>query len=163
MKKKLIELLNDYKKRAIKRKEAFNLLPRPLDKEEVEVLVQGLTLDNLDQESFAIFNVEQLDQLIISLLKNGVRRGTFPSSYVKAEGLAGLVRGEEESRYLSAEEALDMLKEMMGGAASVELVKLLEEGYFTEKIIKILKDTVLVNKEEFDKLLDLVEADSTTK
>lgn len=163
MKKKLIEMLNQYKDRAIKRKGSFDLLPRPLDKEEVEVLVQGLTLDNFDQESFTIFNEEKLDHLLIRLLRDEVRRGTFPSSYVKAEGLAAFVRGEEESCYLSAEEALDMLKEMKGGAASVELVKLLEEGYFTDKIIKILKDTVLVNKEEFDRLSNLVEGDSTNK
>lgn len=163
MKKKLIEMLNQYKNRAIKRKEAFNLLPRPLDKEEVEVLLQGLKLDNLDQESFTIFNEEKLDHLLIRLLRNEVRRGTFPSSYVKAEGLAALVRGDVESNYLSAEEVLVMLKEMKGGAASVELVKLLVEGYFTEKIIKILKDTVLVNKEEFDKLSELIEGDSNNK
>lgn len=45
-----------------------------------------------------------------------------------------------------------MLKEMKGRAASVELVKLLEEGYFVEEIIEILEDTLLINKEEFDKL-----------
>ncbi|MFW6022323.1 MAG: bifunctional aconitate hydratase 2/2-methylisocitrate dehydratase [Halanaerobiaceae bacterium] len=157
MKEKLIELLNDYKDKAIRRKETYGLLPRPLSEEEVEVIIKGLTLDNLDEEIFEVFEEEQLDKLLIRLLSEEVRRGTFPSSYVKAEGLADFIRGEFESDYLSAEDALELLDEMKGGAASVEFVKLLDEGYFTDEIIKILKDTVLVNKDEFDKLGEMVE------
>lgn len=156
MKKKLLEVLNEYKKRAIKRKETYDLLPRPLNEEEVKIILQGLTLDKLEQETFLIFKEEQVDKLLIRLISNEVRRGTFPSSYAKAAGLADFVRGKYESNYLSAAEALEMLKEMKGGAAAVELVQLVKEGYFLEEIVEILKDTVLVNREEFDKLTALI-------
>ena len=111
-----------------------------------------MCLEGLEKESFTIFEEESLEKLLLRLLRNEVKRGTFPSSYVKAAGLADFVRGVRKSPYLNASEALEMLKEMKGGAASVELVKLLEEGFFIEEIIEILEDTVLINKEEFDKL-----------
>ncbi|MGB4005903.1 MAG: bifunctional aconitate hydratase 2/2-methylisocitrate dehydratase [Halanaerobiales bacterium] len=152
MKEKLIEVLNKYKARALQRKETYNLLPRPLNEKEVRVIIEGLSLEGLEKEKFSIFEEESLDQLLLRLLRNEVMRGTFPPSYAKAAGLADFVRGARKSSYLSASEALKMLKEMKGGAASVELVKLLEEGYFVEEIIEILEDTLLINKEEFDKL-----------
>src|SRR5690554_1179677 len=128
MKERLTEVLNSYKARALARKESYNLLPRPLSEEEVRVILDGLCLEGLEKESFTIFEEESLEKLLLRLLRNEVKRGTFPSSYVKAAGLADFVRGVRKSPYLNASEALEMLKEMKGGAASVELVKLLEEG-----------------------------------
>ncbi|WP_027338835.1 bifunctional aconitate hydratase 2/2-methylisocitrate dehydratase [Halonatronum saccharophilum] len=154
---KLIQLLNNYKKKAMDRKKNYNLNPRPLTKEEVEGIVEGLSLKGLGEESFIIFEEEKLDKLLVRLLSKEVRRGTFPSSYVKAEGLAKVVKGELDTDYISKEEALNLLAQMKGGAASVELVSLLEEDYYIEEIVEILKDTVLVNKEEFDRLVSLDE------
>lgn len=155
MKERLIEVLNAYKAKALARKESYNLLPRPLNEEEVKVILEGLCLEGLEKESFIIFEEESLDKILLRLLRNEVKRGTFPSSYVKAAGLADFVRGARKSAYLSAKEALEMLKEMKGGAAGVELVKLLEEGHFVDEILDILQDTVLLNREEFDKLSGL--------
>ncbi|MFW6264930.1 MAG: bifunctional aconitate hydratase 2/2-methylisocitrate dehydratase [Bacillota bacterium] len=155
MKVELMKMLNDYKARAIKRKEGTGLAPRPLEEDQVNIIIEGLSLDSLNEETFTIFEEEQLDQLLLRMLANEVRRGTFPSSYAKAQGLADFVRGEKNSDYLSAMAALDLLKEMKGGAAAVELVKLLEEGFYIEQVLDILKDTVLINKEDFDKLLAL--------
>ena len=155
MKERLIEALNVYKAKALARKESYNLLPRPLNEEEVKVILEGLCLEGLEKESFIIFEEESLDKILLRLLRNEVKRGTFPSSYVKAAGLADFVRGARKSAYLSAKEALEMLKEMKGGAAGVELVKLLEEGHFVDEILDILQDTVLLNREEFDKLSGL--------
>ncbi|MFP4662633.1 MAG: bifunctional aconitate hydratase 2/2-methylisocitrate dehydratase [Halanaerobiales bacterium] len=155
MKEELMNLLNNYRDRAIKRKETFDLLPRPLNEEEVKLIVQALTVEGLDQETFVIFDEENLAELLIRLLKNEVRRGTFPSSYVKADGLTDIVRGKLKSYYLTDDQALEILRDMKGGAASVGLVQLLEEDCYTEKVIEILKDTVLVNKEEFEKLAAL--------
>ncbi|MEJ6951106.1 bifunctional aconitate hydratase 2/2-methylisocitrate dehydratase [Natronospora cellulosivora (SeqCode)] len=155
MKVELMNMLNDYKARALKRKDSFDLLPRPLKKNELDLIIEGLSLEGLNQETFTVFEEENLDKLLLRLLANEVRRGTFPSSYAKAQGLADFVRGERKSDYLSPLDALELLNDMKGGAAAVELVNLLEEGLYVDDIINILKDTVLINKEDFDNLLEL--------
>ncbi|OCL25541.1 aconitase [Orenia metallireducens] len=160
---KLLPVLEAYKVKAIERKKNYGLDPRPLSKEEVEAIIEGLTLDNLSEENFVIFEEESLDKLLLRLISQEVRRGTFPSSYAKAEGLAKFVKGELSSDYLSKEDALELLDNMQGGAASVELVTLLEEGYYTEEILNILKDTVLVNPSEFNRLVALAEDNEAVK
>lgn len=155
MKDKLMEVLNQYQEKAVKRKKEYNLLPRPLTSEEVEVIVEGLTIKGLDKENFSVFENENLDKLLLRLLSEEVRRGTFPSSFAKASALAKFVKGELTSDYLSPEKALELLDEMKGGAAAVQLVMLLKDGYFVEEIISIFKNTVLVNKEEFEQLVEL--------
>lgn len=152
MRKKLFLVLDNYKEKALKRKRDYNLPPRPLTESEVTVLIKGLMIEGLDQVDYMIFETEKVSQLIIRLLSEEVRRGTFPSSYLKAEGLAEIVKGQLKSPYLSAEAALSLLEDMKGGAAAVQLVNLLEEGFFINEIIEILKSTVLVNREEFDRL-----------
>jgi aconitate hydratase 2/2-methylisocitrate dehydratase len=154
-KEKLFGLLEEYKDKVLQRRETHDLAPRPLTSKEVEGIIQGLTISGLEEETFTVFESEQVDELLLRLLAEEVRRGTFPSSYSKAEGLAEFVTGELESEYLSAEEALDLLAEMKGGAASKELIDLLAEGYYEDEIIEILKDTVLVNKDEFDQLTEI--------
>ncbi len=157
-KKELFSLLEDYRQRAQQRKEQHDLPPRPLTEEEVEGVVKGLILPVLDEEEFTVFaEPEAVSDLLVRLLTEEVRRGTFPSSYAKAEGLADFVRGELESDYLSPEEALEYLEDMKGGAAAGELVDLLAEGYFVEQIVDILQDTVLINRDEFEQLTDLTE------
>ncbi|MTI58516.1 MAG: bifunctional aconitate hydratase 2/2-methylisocitrate dehydratase [Firmicutes bacterium] len=152
MRKKLFLVLDNYKEKVLKRKRDYNLPPRPLTESEVTVLIKGLVIEGLDQVDYTIFETEKVSQLIIRLLFEEVRRGTFPSSYLKAEGLAEIVKGQLKSPYLSAEAALSLLEDMKGGAAAVQLVNLLEEGVFINEIIEILKSTVLVNIEEFDRL-----------
>jgi aconitate hydratase 2/2-methylisocitrate dehydratase len=155
MKEQLLKLLKNYKKKALDRQEKYDLPPRPLNEDEVSGIIQGLTIKGLDNEHFTIFSQEKMPDLLIRLLSQEVRRGTFPETHLKAEGLAKFVSGELKSDYLTPEEALELLKEMKGGAAAVQLVKLLGEGFYTTRIIEILKETVLVNKEEFDKLVEL--------
>ena len=93
-KKDLFSLLEEYRQRAQQRKEQHDLPPRPLTKEEVEGVVKGLTLPDLDEEEFTVFaEPEAVSDLLVRLLTEEVRRGTFPSSYAKAEGLANFVRG----------------------------------------------------------------------
>ncbi|MFO7819233.1 MAG: hypothetical protein R6V17_03245, partial [Halanaerobacter sp.] len=116
-KEELLEILKDYKEKALERKKNYDLAPRPLTEEETEAVVKGLALEGLDEEEFEFFEKERLDQLLLRLISEEVRRGTFPSSYAKAEGLGEIARGEVDSDYLSAEEALDLLAAMKGGAA----------------------------------------------
>ncbi|MCK8816257.1 bifunctional aconitate hydratase 2/2-methylisocitrate dehydratase [Natroniella sulfidigena] len=163
-KEDLLEVLEGYKKKALARKKNYDLAPRPLSTTEVEAIIAGLELEDLAEETFTIFEEESLDQLLLRLLTEEVRRGTFPSSHVKAEGLADIVREELVTDYLSQQEALELLAQMKGGAATGELVKLLEEEYFVDQIIGILKETVLINRTEFDKLAQLaVDNDAVTE
>ena len=154
-KSELLDVLEDYKEKALQRKKNYDLPPRPLTEEESEAVVEGLALDGLDEEEFTIFATEQVDQLLIRLISEEVRRGTFPSSHAKAEGLGKIARGAVESDYLSAAEALDLLAAMKGGAATSELIDLLAEEKFVEQVVEILKDTVLVNPDEFNRLTEL--------
>ncbi|MCK8825118.1 bifunctional aconitate hydratase 2/2-methylisocitrate dehydratase [Fuchsiella alkaliacetigena] len=163
MKAELKEMLKNYKQKAVARKKAYGLLPRPLTAAEVEVLIKNLTVSGLEKEEFSIFESERVDKLVLRLLSNEVRRGTFPASYKKAEGLAKVVSGELSSDYLSAEEALELLAAMQGGAATGELITLLEEGLFEEEIIEILKETVLVNQAEFERLTSLAEQEESVQ
>jgi aconitate hydratase 2/2-methylisocitrate dehydratase len=157
----LMDVLNDYKQRAAKRKDIHGLDPRPLSKFEVEVLIEGLKVDGLKEKSLIIFEEERLDKLILRLLSEEVKRGTFPSSHAKAEGLAGIIieakLKEKENEYLSSEAALDLLADMKGGAAASQLINLFAKEIFKNQIIEILKNTVLVTKKDFNYLIDLAE------
>ncbi|AGB40324.1 aconitase B [Halobacteroides halobius DSM 5150] len=161
--KDLFNMLKNYKVKAVERKEKYDLEPRPLTKEETHSVVKGLTLEGLREEEFTIFSTERVDQLLIRLLSEEVRRGTFPSSYAKAKGLAKFVAGELESDYLTAQEALDLLAKMRGGAATKELIELAAKGFFVEEIIDILKDTVLVNQNEFKRVAKLAKKEEEFK
>ncbi len=155
----LMDVLYDYKQRAEKRKDIHGLDPRPLSKFEVEVLIEGLKVEGLKEESFVIFEEERLDQLILRLLSEEVKRGTFPSSHVKAEGLADIIieakLKEKENDYLSSEAALYLLADMKGGAAVSQMINLFAKEIFRDQIIEILKNTVLVTKKDFNDLIDL--------
>ena len=155
MKDKLYEMLTGYKQKALARKKSYGLKPRPLTETEVEIIIKSLAISGLEEEEFEIFSSERVDKLLLRLLKQEVRRGTFPSSYAKAKGLARIISGELESDYLTAEQALDILAKMKGGAASTELINLLAMGHYQAKICEILTDTVLVNRNDFEKLADL--------
>lgn len=152
MEDKLKQILEGYKERALERKETYDLLPRPLTAKEVEGLIEGLKVDGLD-----------MNKLIVRLLSEEVRRGTFPSSYVKAEGLAKVVKDEIESDYLSSREALELLADMNGGAATNELIDILKAGLFKEEITNILQNTVLVNEEEFSELAQMANQDKAAQ
>ena len=154
-KEELLDVLRDYKEKALARKKNYDLAPRPLTESETEAVVEGLTLAGLEEEEFEIFARERLDELLVRLISEEVRRGTFPSSHAKAAGLGEIARGEVSSPYLSEEEALDLLAAMKGGAATSELIALLAEDKFVAKVAEILKDTVLVNPDEFDRLTEL--------
>ncbi|MFW6000733.1 MAG: aconitase family protein [Halanaerobium sp.] len=157
----LMDVLNDYKQRAERRKDRHGLDPRPLCKVEVEILVDGLKADDLKDKTFKIFEEERLDKLILRLLSEEVKRGTFPSSHAKAEGLADIIieakLKEKENEYLNSEKALDLLADMKGGAAASQLINLFAKEIFKNKIIDILKETVLITKKDFNYLSDLAE------
>lgn len=148
--------LKDYRKRAHKRWEKKSLKPRPLNKDEVTIFIKSLALPDLSEESFELFQEKrQLDALLIELIKEQVKRGNFPSSRAKAAGLRKIVARNLKSEYLSPREALDMLADMKGGSAAKELIELLSENIFRQRIIDILQDTVLVNRKQFESIAEL--------
>ncbi len=157
LEEKLNLVLEEYKNRVRKRRELYNLAPRPLTTEEINVLLKGLQINDLDSKYFTIFKKERMDRLIIRLIKEEVRRGTFPSSYAKAEGLGKIIRGELKNDYLQPEPALSLLAEMKGGAAAGELIAILKDEIFIEEIIDILKETVLITRSDFEELMGLIE------
>ena len=155
----LIDILDDYKKRAVKRQELHGLKPRPLSKEEVEVLFDTLSFEGLKNKFYTIFEEERMDKLILRLITNQVRRGTFPASHAKADGLSKLIKkaklSEKENPYLSSDRALKLLVEMKGGAAAARLIDLFAKEIYKEEITKILKNTVLLTKKDFNTLKEL--------
>ncbi|MFW6273321.1 MAG: aconitase family protein [Halanaerobium sp.] len=155
----LLDCLNEYKKKALERKNTYGLNPRPLEAVEVECLFAGLKLEGLEKESFELFEEEKLDQLILRLISEEVKRGTFPASHAKAEGLAEIIKEakirEEENPYLSSGQALKLLAEMKGGAATSRLIDLFAREIYRDQITEILKETVLVTKADFEKLKKL--------
>ena len=153
----LMEMLEEYKELASQRRDQYDLPPRPLNKRQVDIIFEALTISGLEEETFTLFSEEDIDELLLRLLSEEVRRGTFPASFAKAEGLSSIVSGDIKSDYLQPEKALSLLAEMKGGAAAGQLIELLEEGYFREEIIEILQETVLINKQEFNHLTSLLE------
>ncbi|MGM0500766.1 MAG: aconitase family protein, partial [Bacillota bacterium] len=155
----LLDCLNEYKKKAVERKNAYGLDPRPLEAAEVESLFAGLKVEDLENKTFTIFEEERLDQLILRLISEEVKRGTFPASHAKAEGLTEIIKEakirEEENPYLSSKEALKLLAEMKGGAATSRLIDLFAKEIYRDQITEILKETVLVTKADFEKLKEL--------
>ncbi len=149
--KKLNTTLNNYRQKALSRKES-NLPAKPLTVEEIDNLIAGLKLTNLENKYYTVFTKERIDKLIIRLLSQEVKRGSFPSSFAKARGLSQIVKGKIITKYLSAKKALYMLADMQGGAAVEELIDILQYDIFNKEIIDILKETVLINKKEFDKI-----------
>ncbi|MGM0508135.1 MAG: aconitase family protein, partial [Fusobacteriota bacterium] len=102
-------------------------------------------------------------EFLLDRIKNEVPRGTFPASYKKASFLYKIIKGELESDYISKKEALNILINMNGGASVPEFIKLIKEGIFKKEVIDALKETVLINKVEFDKISDLAKEDDAIK
>ncbi len=159
-----MEKFNAYKKRAEQRFKQLGLLPRPVNAGEVEeffnLLIAG---DKLADRVEFLGNKSEFGKLLVKLIKNEVLRGTFPQSYKKAEYLYKLASGEATTSYISADEALDILIDMKGGAATPYLVSLVEKNISKDKILGALEVTVLVNKEDFDKLVEISEKDAAVK
>lgn len=155
----LLDCLKEYKKKAVERKNAYGLDPRPLEAEEVESLFAGLKVMGLENETFEVFEEEKLDQLILRLISEEVKRGTFPASHAKAEGLAGIIKEakirEVENPYLTSDQALRLLADMKGGAAASRLIDLFAKEIYRDQITQILKETVLVTKADFEQLKEL--------
>lgn len=159
-----MEKFNSYKARAEKRFKETGLLPRPLtDKETEEFFVILAKGEGVDTEIDFLGRKVVLGSLLAELLANEVARGTFPESYKKAEALYKVIKGEIVTKYISSETALEMLIDMWGGAAAPYLAKLVKENMGKSKIIEALKNTVIINKEDFDALAETAESDAEVK
>lgn len=150
-----MEKFKSYHKRAEERFKSYGLMPRPVNKSEVEEFLKLLQSEAVEEKIDFLGKNEVFGELLAKIIKNEVLRGTFPECYSKAEGLYKFATGESRSKYMSSEEAVDALIDMKGGAAVLYLVKLAERGIAREKILKALEQTVIVNIEDFNKVAEL--------
>jgi len=159
-----MENFNNYKKKSEERFKQLGLLPRPINDIEVESFFNLLFKnENLDNEIEFLNKKDKLGVLLVEIIKNEVLRGTFPESYKKAENLYKLITESEKSKFICKNTALDTLIDMKGGAATPFLIKLLEQNIEKSKILDALSITVLVNKEDFEKLVELSKNDNEIK
>ena len=159
-----MEKFKSYHKRAEERFKTQGLLPRPLKKAEVEEFIQTVCSSQGAEESIEFLGKNvKLGELLVTLIKNEVLRGTFPECYAKSEGLYKIATGECCSKYMTKDDAVDALIDMKGGAATPYLIKLAEAGISKDKIMAALKVTVLINIEDFNRVAELSKTDESMK
>lgn len=158
-----MEKFKSYCKRAEERFKTQGLLPRPVNADEVAEFIELLQGDNLDETIEFLGKNIKIGELLADIIKNEVLRGTFPECYKKAEGLYCFANKEKKSKYISSEDAINILIDMNGGAALLYLIKLADAGIAKEKIIKALEKTVIVNIEDFNLVAELSKKDEEMK
>lgn len=145
---KIKNILAIYSEKAESRMNSFGLAPRPLDEAEVKGLFDGLRQAAKDGEDIEGKLLEQTKKL----LKDEVRRGSYPSSEAKAAELDKIIRADEVS-VISKEEALDMLLDMNGGAADKYMAAYHgRDDIDLEKVGHRLENIFFISKEAFDEL-----------
>ncbi|OQY09522.1 MAG: aconitase [Fusobacteriia bacterium 4572_132] len=155
--------ITNYIQKAEARYKQYNLKARPLNELEVKECFDILTNGKTDEKVKLYSKEYNLGEFALNLIKNEVLRGTFPSSYKKAKSLTEIISGAKKSDYLTEKEALEILINMNGGAATPELVELIEKNIFKKEILKALENIVLVNETEFIKLTELSKKDEEVK
>ena len=107
-------MLDAYRKHVAERAE-LGIVPKPLDAEQVNGLVELLTNPPAGEEEF-----------LLDLLTNRVPAGVDQAAYVKAGFLAAIARGEASSPIVDAELATELLGTMLGGYNIGPLIDLLD-------------------------------------
>ncbi len=146
---KLNKMLDDYHKRAKERESQYGLGPKPLKKDEVEILADALITKGLDKK---------LSDEILYLISTQVKRGSFPETETKAEILGRIALGQEVSELLSPSKALDILGDMKGGSATLWLIKCLssDDEEISNKAKEYLSKTIFVSKDEVSMVAGLL-------
>jgi aconitate hydratase 2/2-methylisocitrate dehydratase len=121
---------------------AANLVPKPLNAEDVSALVALL-----------LFPPPRLESFLYELLSQRVPPGVDEAAYVKAGFLAAIVTGKTTSPIVSKQQAVRLLGTMQGGYNVAPLVALLEDKELCELAAEQLKKTLLV----FDAFYDVEE------
>lgn len=93
------------------------------------------------------------EQTLLDLLANRIPPGVDEAAYVKAAYLSAIAKGDEVCSLVSAEEAVKLLGNMLGGYNIETLVSLLDSDTLAEVAADQLKHTLLM----FDAFYDVAE------
>ncbi|MFU8790153.1 MAG: bifunctional aconitate hydratase 2/2-methylisocitrate dehydratase [Methylobacter sp.] len=134
-------MLEHYRKHVAERA-ADGIVPKPLDAEQVVVLVELIKQPPAGEEAF-----------ILDLLANRVPAGVDEAAYIKAGFLSAVAKGEVSSPILNAERATELLGTMLGGYNIAPLIELLDNEALAPIAAKALSHTLLI----FDAFHDVQE------
>jgi len=132
----------------VEERAAEGVVPKPLNAEQVNELVELLKNPPAGEEEF-----------IVDLLENRVPAGVDDAAYVKAAFLTALANGEATSPLIDANRATELLGTMLGGYNIESLISLLDNEAVAETAAAGLSKTLLM----FDAFHDVVEKSKTNE
>ncbi len=126
----------------IEERSAEGVVPKPLNAEQVNELVELLKNPPAGEENF-----------ITDLLENRIPAGVDDAAYVKAAFLAAIAKGEASSPIIDKVRATELLGTMLGGYNIEPLITLLDDDATAAAAATALSKTLLM----FDAFHDVVE------
>ena len=132
----------------IEERTAEGVVPKPLNAEQVNGLVELLRQPPAGEEAF-----------ILDLLENRIPAGVDDAAYVKAGFLTALANGDATSPLIDARRATGLLGTMLGGYNIESLISLLDKPEVAETAAAGLSRTLLM----FDAFHDVVEKSKTNE
>ena len=132
----------------IEERAAEGVVPKPLNAEQVNGLVELLRQPPAGEEAF-----------ILDLLENRILAGVDDAAYVKAGFLTALANGDATSPLIDARRATELLGTMLGGYNIESLISLLDKPEVAETAAAGLSRTLLM----FDAFHDVVEKSKTNE
>ncbi len=130
----------------VEERAAEGIVPKPLNAEQVNALVELIKNPPAGDEDF-----------IIDLLENRIPAGVDDAAYVKAAFLTDVAKGDTETPLLTRKRATELLGTMLGGYNIESLIALLEDDEVAETAAEGLSKTLLM----FDAFHDVVELSKT--
>ena len=132
----------------IEERAAEDVVPKPLNAEQVNGLVELLRQPPAGEEAF-----------ILDLLENRIPAGVDDAAYVKAGFLTALANGDATSPLIDARRATELLGTMLGGYNIESLISLLDKPEIAKTAAAGLSRTLLM----FDAFHDVVEQSKTNE
>ncbi len=134
-------MLEAYRKHVTERA-AEGVVPKPLDAQQVALLVKLVETPPAGEEAF-----------ILDLLENRIPPGVDEAAYVKAAFLDAVAKGKVTSPILSAARATELLGTMQGGYNIEPLIAQLDNPALAPIAVKALSHTLLM----FDSFHDVID------
>jgi aconitate hydratase 2/2-methylisocitrate dehydratase len=134
-------MLEQYRKHVTERA-AEGVVPKPLDVEQVALLVELLKQPPAGEDAF-----------LLDLLENRIPAGVDEAAYVKAGFLTAVAKSEATSPLLTPEKATELLGTMLGGYNVAPLIELLDNAALAPIAAKALSQILLI----FDAFHDVQE------
>jgi aconitate hydratase 2/2-methylisocitrate dehydratase len=132
----------------VEERAAEGVVPKPLNAEQVNELVELLKNPPAGEEDF-----------ITDLLENRIPAGVDDAAYVKAAFLAAIAKGETSSPIIDNVRATELLGTMLGGYNIEPLISLLDDDETAATAARALSKTLLM----FDAFHDVVEKSQTNE